>query len=175
MGRPNEPYRDNRDRQPGSSGYRGGRDNRPNVPAFQGPAESDIQKIILDGDVELLVKWADKIGDALADQRLSTNQIRNVYGTVRQIQLRWDKPGSATEAQAFRDAILLRPKLAYYAEREKQARGGAQTLGMETLQSVLEPALKLVGENGQPRHDRYQRFVEFFEAIVAYHKKHGGK
>lgn len=169
MGRSNQPYQDSDDRRPG------GRDPRPNTSTFRGPSEDEIKKIIVGGDVELLVTWADKIGEELVRQRLSTNQIRNVYGTARQIQLRWDKPGSANEPQAFRDAVLLRPKLAYFAEREKQSKGSSGTLGMEILQSVLEPALKLIGENGKPQHDRYQRFVEFFEAIVAYHKKHGGK
>jgi CRISPR-associated protein Csm2 len=171
MGRGNPNFQD---RRPGGGGQ-GRRDDRFNAPTFQGPTDEEIKKIIVGGDVELLVKWADKVGEALADQRLSTNQIRNVYGTARQIQFRWDKPGSSNEPQAYRDAILLRPKLAYYAEREKQSNGSSGTFGMETLQKVLEPALKLVGENGKPQFDRYQRFVEFFEAIVAYHKKHGGK
>jgi CRISPR-associated protein Csm2 len=148
------------------------RDRRPDAPAFQGPPSADIERIIVGGDVNLLVQWADKVGKELAQQRLTSSQIRNVFGTVRQIQLRWDKPGSATEPQAFRDAILLQPKLAYFAEREKRAKGG--TLGMDTLQRVLQPALVLVGEGGQPRRERFERFAEFFEAIVAYHKKYGG-
>ncbi|MCC7163663.1 MAG: type III-A CRISPR-associated protein Csm2 [Anaerolineae bacterium] len=172
MGQRNQPYQGGGNR-PGGGNPQGGRDQRGAEPRFQVPAQ-DTKKIIVDGDVELLVRWADKIGEALADQRLSTNQIRNVYGTARQIQFRWDKPGSANEAQAFRDAVLLRPKLAYYAEREKQTKGGS-TIGMETLQRVLEPALELIGESGNPIHERYQRFVEYFEAIVAYHKKHGGR
>ncbi len=160
MGRPFQRYQDTHSR-------------RPDAPAFQGPSAADIRKIIADGDIYLLIEWADKVGRALADQRLSTSQIRNVFGAVRQIQLRWDKPNSPTERQAFRDAMLLLPKLGYYAEREKRARGNG-TAGMETLQRVLEPALKLVGDGGEPQWERYVRFVEFFEAIVAYHKKHGG-
>ncbi|GEM_PF-244138 len=174
MGQQNQPYQRGGPQRSGGGGQ-GGRDQRANEPRFQGPSAEDTKKIIVDGDVELLVTWADKIGAALAEQRLSTNQIRNVYGTARQIQFRWDKPGSPNEAQAFRDAVLLRPKLAYYAEREKQTKGGGSTIGMETLQRALEPALELIGEAGQPRHERYQRFVEYFEAIVAYHKKHGGR
>lgn len=151
---------------------RGG--NQP--PRFQGPTESDLRKILVDGDVGLLVQWSDQVGKALADQGLSTNQIRNVFGTVRQIQLRWDKPGGSAEAQAFRDAVLLRPKLAYFAEREKKSKGGDRsTVGMETLQKVLDPALQIVSEGNQPRRERFERFAEFFEAIVAYHKSYGGK
>lgn len=150
---------------------RGG--NRP-MTQFQKPSDDEIKQIIVSGDVELLVKLADRVGETLAEQRLTTNQIRNVFGTARQIQMRWGKPGSEAERQAYRDAILLRPKLAYFAEREKQSKGG-KSEGMETLQTVLEPALKLLSDNGQPNRERFERFVELFEAIVAYHKKHGGK
>ena len=156
-------------------GDRGGQRGGANQPAFQGPTKDELNRIIVNGDVNLLVDWADKIGKALANQGLSANQIRNVFGTVRQIQLRWDKPGSDAEVQAFREAVLLRPKLAYYAEREKRAKGGERSQGMETLQSVLDPALQIVGENNQPRHERFARFAELFEAIVAYHKRYGGK
>lgn len=174
MGQRDQRFQGGGSRQGGGS-PQGGRDQRTNEPRFQPPSAEETKRIIVDGDVELLVKWADKIGAALAEQRLSTNQIRNVYGTARQIQFRWDKAGSATEQQAFRDAVLLRPKLAYYAEREKQSKGSSNTIGMETLQKVLEPALEMIGENGKPQHERYQHFVEYFEAIVAYHKKHGGR
>lgn len=140
---------------------------------FQGPSKDELEQIIEQGNVVLLVEWADKVGQALAAKGLSTSQIRNVFGTVRQIQLRWDKPGSDAEQQAFRDAVLLRPKLAYFAERGKGGERG--TAGMEILQLVLDPALELVGEGNKPRLDRFSRFAEFFEAIVAYHKRHGGK
>lgn len=175
MGQQNQPFRGGGGNRPG--GAQGGRDQRGNEPQFQVPFD-DTKKIIIEGDVELLVKWAEETGKKLAsrDVNLSTNQIRNVFGAVRQIQLRWDKPDSPTAVQAYRDAMLLRPKMAYFAEREKKGKGGNRgTEGMEILQGVLEPALVLVGENSQPHHDRFQRFVEYFEAIVAYHKRYGGR
>lgn len=138
------------------------------------PAATQVEiDAIMNGDVETLIRVADHVGKLLTEQRLTTNQIRNVYGTVRQIQMRWtDDPEKAR--QAYREAMLLRPKMAYFAEREKRAKGGGSQ-GMETLQEVLEPALKLVASKGQPDRARFQRFVELFEAIVAYHKKHGGR
>ncbi len=157
----------------GPSRGAGGGGARTGAPDFQGPPREDLKKIIEQGDVVLLVEWADKVGHALADKGLSTNQIRNVFGTVRQIQLRWDKPGSDAEKQAFRDVVLLRPKLAYFAERGKGGERGAG--GMDILQRVLDPALELVGEGNQPRLDRFSHFAEFFEAIVAYHKRYDGK
>ena len=135
------------------------------------PATStEIEQIMVNGNVETLVTVANRVGKLLKDQRLTTNQIRNVFGTVRQIQMRW----STNPAKAYRDAVLLRPKLAYFAEREKRAKGGGSE-GMETLQSVLEPALKFLAVDGQPEQQRFERFAEFFEAIVAYHKYYGGR
>ena len=142
-------------------------------PQFQSPSPEEIEKIIVAGDVDLLVNLANRVGEALVDQDLKTSQIRNVFGTVRQIQMRW-----ATDAQkSYREAILLRPKLAYFAEKEKKSKGRGSE-GMETLQKVLEPALILVGKQGltdQQRKERFERFAELFEAIVAYHKRYGGR
>lgn len=129
--------------------------------------EDSIRKIMVDGDVVELVKLAEKTGQTLAEQRLTTNQIRNVFGTVRQIQMRWPNDPQ----RAYRDAILLRPKLAYFAEREKKAKGNS-TPGMETLQGVLEPAFDYFTQNGTPSFERFERFAELFEAIVAYHKRY---
>lgn len=150
---------------------RSDRGNQPPRQSFQRPTDDEIKKIIVDGDAELLVAVADRVGKTLVEQRLTTNQIRNVFGTVRQIQMRWP----TDPVNSYRDAVLLRPKMAYFAEREKKTKGG--TKGMETLQSVLEPALILLSEKGladQPRHQRFEHFAELFEAIVAYHKKHEG-
>lgn len=144
------------------------------------PSRNDIEKIIVNGEVDALVTWADKVGKRLKDENLSTSQIRNVFGTVRQIQLRWDKPGGENELQAFRDAVLLQPKLGYFAQREAERGGQKRTEGMRTLESVLTPALEMVRAGKvtpevNERFERFQRFADFFEAIVAYHKKHGGK
>ncbi len=150
----------------GGRGY----DDRP---VFQPPTDADMEKIILAGDVEILVVLADRVGETLVKEKLTTSQMRNVFGTVRQIQMRW----AADPEGSYRDAVLLRPKLAYYAEREKRAKGGGST-GMETLQKVLEPALKLINKGEVTQDDRQKRFnyfVDLFEAIVAYHKKHGGR
>ena len=149
------------------------RDGRSEQNTFQLPSETEMEKIIIEGDAEALVTLADRVGDRLVGQSLTTSQMRNVFGTVRQIQMRW----SSDPVQSYRDAVLLRPKLAYFAEREKRAKGGKSD-GMETLQQILEPALKLLNK-GEPdfkeRERRFDHFVELFEAIVAYHKKHGGR
>jgi len=128
------------------------------------PARETVQRIISQEDPETLVQSAKDIGRALATQ-VTSNQIRNIFGTARQIELRWENDPIG----AYRDAVLLRPKIGYLAKRERGR-------GMADLEDVLIPALEEVsrGTGDRERHIRYKRFVEFFEAIVAYHKKFGG-
>ncbi|HDQ34945.1 MAG TPA: type III-A CRISPR-associated protein Csm2, partial [Chloroflexi bacterium] len=113
---------------------------------------------------------------SLKDQGLSTNQIRALFGEVRQIQGEWSIAGHRD--QALRRLFLLKPKMAY---RQRKERGRA----VQALVEVLDPALDLVTK-AQPRpegqapggadnqDDNFQRFVDFFEAILAYHKAYGG-
>ena len=130
-------------------------------------SQAELRAIIVSGDAETLVAQAKNLGEQLVQQRLTTNQIRNVFGTVRRIEMNW--PENATENQArkgHRELVLLKPKLAYQAKRESGGRGR----GVETLRQVLDPAIDLI----EGRRDRFQNFVDFFEAILAYHKAYGG-
>ena len=138
------------------------RDEKLTVPI---PDNATIAQIISKGDPEVLVIWAEKIGQAIARQ-VTSSQIRNIFGTARQIQMRWEADAEA----AYRDAVLLRPKLSYFAKRE-----GGQ--GMASLERILSPALEEMsrGKDSHERRQRFNRFVDFFEAIVAYHKFHGGR
>ena len=124
-------------------------------------AEED-RRIIEDGDAALLTAKAEVIGGQLArDLGLTTAQIRNVFGTARQIEMNWGP--RATEQQcrnAARQLILLKPKLVYQARRER-GRGGA----VQELAKTLIPAINLVGQD----RERFQHFMDFFEAILAYH------
>jgi CRISPR-associated protein Csm2 len=170
-----------------TQGYSKAQDRRQE---YESTLPGSVKKIIVEGDVVTLVDLADKVGETLAANNLTTSQIRNVFGAVRKIQLNrdteeQDKGGSNGDHLAsshtavsswFREVVLLRPKLAYYAEREKKSK--TKTKGMELLQNVLEPAIIQIAEPGLDQNQRQQRFnyfVDFFEAIVAYHKKHGGR
>ncbi len=126
-----------------------------------------IQKIIEQGDNDVLVQTAKSVGEALARQ-LTTSQIRGIFGSVRRIELDWQdprqKPDPRRVAQAQREFALLRPRLAYQSRRERGR-------GVEELRGVLEPAMEMVGTN----HTYFRNFVDFFEAILAYHKAAGGQ
>lgn len=132
--------------------------------------EATLRQIIVDGDPEQMVGIGEQLGHDLATGlRLSTNQIRNIFGTVRRIEMNWPAdPQDATEkkaaAQAYRELQLLKPKMAYQAKRESGR-------GVDALVKVLTQAIDLVGDD----RDNFQNFVDFFEAVLAYHKAHGGR
>jgi CRISPR-associated protein Csm2 len=129
--------------------------------------ESTLKAIIEEGDAQTTVEVAEALGQDLA-RRLSTNQIRNIFGTVRRIEMTWpeEPQGEAEEQQAEqarRELLLLKPKMAYQAKRERGR-------GVQTLTDILNDAIDLVEGDRQ----RFQHFVDFFEATLAYHKAHGG-
>ena len=141
-------------------------ERRGQYDAFKGPKLSaeDIHRIIVEGDSEVLVTQAEELGQALSRQ-LTTSQIRNLFGAVRQIEMMWIPQATEDERrQATRQLLLLKPKLAYQARRERGK-------GVEILKDVLSPAIELVGDNRQ----RFQNFLDFFEAILAYHTAAGGR
>ncbi len=133
---------------------------------FPKPTDTDLEKIIQqDEGAELLVKCANEIGESLAKQpkhkQLSTSQIRAIFGEVRRIEGEWKNPERAK--LAARQLTLLKPKMAYRAKKEKN-------VSVQNLVDVLSPAIDLVDKN----QENFTRFVDFFEAILAYHKAHGG-
>lgn len=125
-------------------------------------SDSDLKRIIEQGDEAVLVAQAEQVGRELtAPPRMTTSQIRAIFGSVRQIELDWRNDERAVQAR--REFALLTPRLAYQARKE-----GA---GVEKLRGVLEPAMKLVGKD----YTKFRNFVDFFEAILAYHKAFGGQ
>ncbi|MEW6716442.1 MAG: type III-A CRISPR-associated protein Csm2 [Chloroflexota bacterium] len=130
---------------------------------------SELKTIITDPKgTETLVKVADNLGKQLKNARLATNQIRALFGEVRQIEAQW-KMGEKHRPRALRRLILLKPKMRY---RTRKERGPA----VKELVDVLEPALDLVLQENDAlkQSDNFRQFVEFFEAILAYHKAYGG-
>ena len=143
-------------------------------------SDDKLKQIIVEGDNEVLVDQARAVGEALARQ-LTSSQIRGIFGSVRRIELDWQEAeldadkgaskaaGDATKKgerikRAQREIALLQPRLAYQARRERGR-------GVEELSAVLTPALRLIGRD----HDRFRNFVDFFEAILAYHRAAGGQ
>jgi CRISPR-associated protein Csm2 len=128
-----------------------------------------IRTIITDPDgAETLVRRARQLGEELA-KPLTTSQIRALFGEVRQIQAQWSM-GDPHRALARRRLTLLKPKMAYRARKESGQ-------GVARLVNELDAALDLVldQKNEERQTQCFQQFVEYFEAILAYHRAYGGK
>jgi CRISPR-associated protein Csm2 len=127
----------------------------------------DAHAIIAKGDVNLLVDTAQEFGKENARQ-LSTSQIRNIFGEVRRIEMNWQEDTGKEAEEAFRQAVLLQPKLAYQARRERGR-------GVQELEKILSPCLDEIRKAPESMRRKYfLKFVDFFEAILAYHRAAGG-
>lgn len=92
---------------------------------------------------------------------ISTSQFRNFYGEMKRIQLK----GLQSEKAAF---FLLLPKLAYAVKRN-------ETTGGKKLNELIKEAHKEVKADSEGAERRFKNFCDFIEALLAYHKFHGGK
>ncbi|WP_051328219.1 type III-A CRISPR-associated protein Csm2 [Desulfatirhabdium butyrativorans] len=155
----------NRNAQPGRNPYQGSPDHgRPQQGAnFAKPTDQDL-KAMLDGkNPKGMVDWAERIAKKTLEDRynpLTTSQIRNIYGTVKKLEM------TGNPEDVLPKLILLKPKLAYVVGRNSKVEG------LKILRDVLGSAIDLVAESIEPR---FQNFCRFFEAILAYHKAEGGK
>ncbi len=149
------------------------------------PASSEeLRKIIVDGDAEVLVNCAERIGRKLKEMNLATHQIRGILGAIHMIETTW----SSNPAEAQRELRLLKPKLAYQSKKVKETLDGQDVFPVEELREVICGAIDIVlkqtdepeaggkaNAGGTERHNSFRRLVSFFEAIVAYHRYHGGR
>jgi CRISPR-associated protein Csm2 len=112
------------------------------------------------------IDYAEKLGQKLVQERFTTSQIRNFYGELKRIQLKGIS--DTKQRSAFH---LLHPKLAYAAKRAERTGGtGANTFKIEILKA--HTAVKIDQENSG---ERFEHFCDLCEAILAFHKAHGGR
>ena len=129
--------------------------------------QHNFQAIIVQGDVDVLVRTAQTIGTEIAG-RVTSSQMRGIFATVRQIQLSWPEQADAARQQAaYRRAMLLKPQIRYAAARNNDR--------IRPLDDYLVGALDQVTGTADEQRQRFMRFVDFFEAIIAYHKHEGGR
>ena len=111
-----------------------------------------------------MVDYARGIADKLVRNNLKTNQIRNIFTEVRQIESIYSMD---KKTEALRRLTMLKPKLAYQSKRHRE---------VSDLEKELVGAIDEVVKAPEGKRDEiFQRFVDFFEAILAYHKALGGR
>jgi len=112
---------------------------------------------------EGLVQFARQTAELLVKNNLSRSQIRNIFTEMRKIEALWE----ADQETALRRLTMLKPKLDYQAARTRQ---------VKRLKEVLSEAIDYVIQaDGDQRNQRFQRFTDLFEAILAYHRSAGGR
>jgi len=119
----------------------------------RGITDTDIRNLIA-SDSKLMVQVAEGFGRHIA-RDVSSSHIRNIYGAVKEMEM---------SGFNYHELVLLKPKIAYAAKRDGHR-------AAEELRDVLTEAIDAVGDDA----DKFQRFADFFEAILAYHKAYGGK
>jgi CRISPR-associated protein Csm2 len=119
----------------------------------------EFAKAVERGIDNTFINWANDFGDQIA-RRVSTSQIRNIFGSVKKMEMAGevDLPG----------LLLLKPRIAYAVQRNKALGDLAKE-----LEAAIDAVDAVKGEKQQ--HERFRRFCQGFEAILAYHRAHGGK
>jgi CRISPR-associated protein Csm2 len=111
-----------------------------------------------------LVELAKSTATQLVRENLTRAQIRNIFTEVRKIEALW----STKRDDAMRRLNMLKPKLDYQA---------ARSTPVGRLRDLLIPAIDEVGKaaTDEERDRRFSRFMDLFEAILAYHRAQGGR
>jgi CRISPR-associated protein Csm2 len=126
-----------------------------------------IQRAIEKGGNEI-VKIAEPIGKYLASdlekkERLTRSQIRNIFAIAKKMQMK----GTKWEDFDWNEFILLKPKIAYMTKKTGSNKGS------KILGKILLEAVDATFQSHE-KHN-FKNFMNFFEAILAYHVRYGGK
>lgn len=119
-----------------------------------------LAKAVESGISNEFVKWADTFGKEIA-RPVTTSQIRNIFGTIKKLEM--------SSQVDLPELLLLKPRIAYAVRRNEKLQPLAQELtsAIDAVDAVRDEPTKL--------EERFRRFCQGFEAILAYHRAHGGK
>lgn len=105
-------------------------------------------------------------------EALSNSQIRNFFGEIKRIQMTIMHDGSDENWSKIKSSFLLvKPKLAYAVGRVLQKNA---TSAIKDFGEVFSYAIDKVEADKLNAPERFMRFVDFFEAVLAYHRAFGG-
>jgi CRISPR-associated protein Csm2 len=142
----------------------------------------DIDRIIAEDEAAgLMVRVSQALGRELARRNLTAHQLLNLFGEVRRIEMEWQQqqrdPEERLDSRIWRRLQLLKPRMAHQAARlrmlspsrdyqESHPRGDV----MDPLIEALERAIDRVERNSD-----FQRFLDFFYAILGYLRFYQGR
>jgi len=116
--------------------------------------KENIKKIIKEQNAKILKEFANKLGKKYS-RDISTSQIRNVLDRIQRM-----KKYNPNEL------LLLEPLLAYVVGKQQKHK-----------RPIFDHFYQVVSEaiNQVEKEEHFEYFRRFIEAIVAYHRYHGGK
>lgn len=125
---------------------------------------------------EHCIQYMDGLGFHLCDKKnkedrypgynaVTTSQMRNIFTEVKRIEVKISSDKDYKKEKA--NVLLLRPKIAYNTARVTSKNNHSR---MKDLRLVLEKGL-----NEVRNFEQFERFSQFFEGVIAYHKVYGGK
>ncbi len=94
-----------------------------------------------------------------------TSQLRTFYSAVNRIRVQFQQEHSFT-SPVERSLILLKPKLAYAAGRHPRQLKAFQAFMVQAIDGVVK---------SNDKEKALNNFFDLLEAVVAYHKFHGGR
>lgn len=109
---------------------------------------------ITSGVTKEMVEFAEKIGKEMADNGLTSSQIRNIYGEVTRIK----SAGWKKEETSF---YLLKPKVAYALGRDPKNNG------LKLFKDFFNKSYDFVSNA-----ETFFNFCNLFEAVLAFHKQY---
>lgn len=125
------------------------------------PFDIEMEKI---ADYNHLVTKAEEFGKRLKDRNVKRSQFRRVFSHIKRIQLNVEnenlKEVSDLSPDILKEILLLKPKMAYTAGRHPSLKEFYRVM----KQFVNE--MKTVAQ--------FNRFYNFVEATLAYHRYYGG-
>lgn len=112
-------------------------------------------------NIRKLVEHTSEFGPYLRNQGLETNQIRKFLDAIKRIKAELIEDSAVQQQQKIfaeieDEIVLLKPKLAYAAARQRAAK---------PLSKVMSAAIDQVHNT-----DDFFRLVQFIESTIAYHK-----
>ncbi|HQB09454.1 MAG TPA: type III-A CRISPR-associated protein Csm2 [bacterium] len=130
--------------------------------SYEGLKKDDVENFIKNGPTIDLVNLAENTGKYIAKTGLTTSQIRSVFTKLKEIDAK-----GIVDKQA--DFIMLKPLVAYAAKRHGKE-------GLNKFKSeIINPGVDyVVSSNEGNIEKRFKNFVKLLEAVLAYHKAHGG-
>jgi len=127
-------------------------------------ANKDVTDWVKNGPSNTLINKVNKFSENIAKD-VPTAQIRQVFTKMRAIEAK----GGMSKPNQQIDFLMLKPKLAYAAGRH--GKNGITVL-KERLTEGIDAVLEL--DSSEEQQKRFKNFCLLFEAILSYHKAHGG-